>query len=437
MEQSDDVVHIRTKRSNVEWVQTPGGEWILSATLLDGVEAREEELTAKVVIACDGAASQTRQTMNPGSENIFGFRSLGFDEDWCVLDVVLKNASKAKALPGYTHQVCDPDRPQTFIPGSWVWDHPSEGRHLRWEFRVFADDDKQAFATTENMHRLVSQWGLVPEDYEIIRFAIYQFHSCIAPTWTQGRVALCGDACHTTPPFLGQGLNQGFKDAANLCWKAELVAKGLAPPSFLESYERERFDRVLWIVKRAVQIGVMFSEFSQAELTGTHKEVMEKYSDGGYAGVQGGTRVELLDQPVCPESPLQMPIEGDHFTGRWLWQPTRPVRAADGRTALLDDLIGGYRFAVLARSPAAAESLSEMSLSYLRGIDAVVLTLDFSTAEADHLNGLFAPDSGVELALVRPDRVIFGTAGSIVGDADTLVRRLTAVIGEPRLLNDP
>jgi len=383
-----------------------------------------EELTAKVVIACDGAGSKARALLNPGYRS--GFRSLGFDEDWCVLDVVLKEESKINMLPGYTHQVCDPDRPQTFIPGSWVWDHPTQGRHLRWEFRVFPDEDKDAFASTENMHRLVAEWGLQAEDYEIIRFAVYRFHSCIAPSWSQGRVALCGDACHTTPPFLGQGMNQGFKDAANLCWKAELVAKGLAPASLLETYEQERFDRMLWILQRAIQIGVMISEFSQAQLSGMQSLVMEKYRNGGYAGVQGGTRVDDLEQPVCKDSQLQDPSENDAFAGRWLWQPVEPVMTADGRVAMLDDLIGGYRFSLLARSRAAASRLSDPSLIYLSKLGATVLPFNLDSAEAtgDRFNGLFADGSGVELALVRPDRVIFGVAGSGVEEADALVSRL-------------
>lgn len=284
-----------------------------------------------------------------------------------------------------------------------------------------------SFSSTANMHRLVSQWGLVPEDYEIIRFAVYKFRSSIAPTWVDGLVALCGDACHTTPPFLGQGMNQGFKDAANLCWKAQLVAKGLAQPSLLESYQHERFERVLWIVERAMQIGNMISEFSQAELTGTHKTVMDKYGDGGYAGVQGGTRVDQLEQPVCPESPIQAPgSDTDKFTGRWLWQPTTPV-TADGRVAALDDLIGGYRFAILARSAAAAAALSPASHAFLAELDAAVVAFDPATS--DDLNGLFAADSGVQLALVRPDRVIFGTAGD-ARDGDALVGSLRNVFGK-------
>eukprot|EP00404_Azadinium_spinosum_P007877 CAMPEP_0180546506 /NCGR_PEP_ID=MMETSP1036_2-20121128/70596_1 /TAXON_ID=632150 /ORGANISM="Azadinium spinosum, Strain 3D9" /LENGTH=53 /DNA_ID=CAMNT_0022561593 /DNA_START=30 /DNA_END=187 /DNA_ORIENTATION=- len=52
------------------------------------------------------------------------------------------------------------------------------------------------------------------------------------------------------PPFMGQGMNQGFKDAANLCWKASQVVRGLAPCSLLETYQEERYDKVLWTIER-------------------------------------------------------------------------------------------------------------------------------------------------------------------------------------------
>jgi len=423
VEQTGDAVTIRTRPSKHRWHQTEGGEWIMKDEAPDDPLEGAETVTAKLVVSCDGAASKMREKMNP--DHLFGFKSLGFNEDWCVLDVMLTDDSLAEKMPKYTHQVCDPRRPQTFVPGSRIWDHPKQGRHLRWEFRVLPNDDRKAFMMEENMHNLVSEWGLQRSDYEIVRYAMYQFHSCIAPKWVDANITLCGDSCHTTPPFMGQGMNQGFKDAANLCWKVDMVARGLAPPSLLESYPTERYNRVMWMVERAVQVGKMINEFSQAELDGTQPDLMEKYRNAGYVGVQGGTVVGAGNPPVAPESPLQGPGEGDAFTGRWLCQPHEALRTADGREGRLDDLIGGYRFALVARSAAAAEALSPASRACLARLGAAVLQLALSDAErASACAGLFA---GLDCALVRPDRVIFGAGLAEEGDA--LVGKLQSRLG--------
>ncbi|TCO43675.1 FAD binding domain-containing protein [Kribbella antiqua] len=51
---------------------------------------------------------------------------------------------------------------------------------------------------------------------------------------------LLGDAAHLTPPFIGQGMGAGLRDAANLAWKLAAVLAGDLPESVLTSYETER-----------------------------------------------------------------------------------------------------------------------------------------------------------------------------------------------------
>ncbi|MGA3171417.1 MAG: FAD-dependent monooxygenase [Chthoniobacteraceae bacterium] len=58
--------------------------------------------------------------------------------------------------------------------------------------------------------------------------------------YSSGRVFLAGDAAHIHSPAGGQGMNTGIQDAFNLGWKLALVARGLAAPGLLASYEEER-----------------------------------------------------------------------------------------------------------------------------------------------------------------------------------------------------
>ena len=74
---------------------------------------------------------------------------------------------------------------------------------------------------------------------EIERKAVYCVAARVAQRWRRRRVLLAGDAAHQMPPFAGQGLCSGVRDAANLSWKLAAVCWG-GPASLLDSYQVER-----------------------------------------------------------------------------------------------------------------------------------------------------------------------------------------------------
>jgi len=198
---------------------------------------RTSSVRARYVVGCDGARSPVRARM--GSP----MTDLGLKQPWLVFDVVLE---KDVALPQHTVQHCDPARPMTYCN--------VVGNRRRWEIMVLPGDDREAMLRPEALWRLVAPW-LRPDQARLERAAIYTFHSVIAQGWRSARLLLAGDACHQTPPFLGQGMCAGIRDAANLAWKLEAVLRRKAAPSLLDTYESERAPHVRALIELAVRLG--------------------------------------------------------------------------------------------------------------------------------------------------------------------------------------
>ncbi|MEI2518106.1 FAD-dependent monooxygenase, partial [Acinetobacter baumannii] len=87
------------------------------------------------------------------------------------------------------------------------------GTRRRWEITVLPDEVSQEVTQPAKVWELLSRW-ITPEDAELERAAVYTFHSTIAQKWRDGRLLLAGDSAHQTPPFLGQGMCAGIRDAA-------------------------------------------------------------------------------------------------------------------------------------------------------------------------------------------------------------------------------
>ena len=171
------------------------------------VDSTEKEYTCKYLIGADGGSSALRKLLGITQED------LNYNRDWVVVDVELtgKNRLDDKAI-----QICDKERIGTFIPS-----------HLpfrRWEFIIYDDENKNDFQDDKKIQELIGRW-LNPNEYKIIRKAIYQFHSVLAHDFKKGNCFLIGDAAHQNPPFMGEGMMSGYRDAFNLAWKIAFVIK--------------------------------------------------------------------------------------------------------------------------------------------------------------------------------------------------------------------
>ncbi len=210
----------------------------VTLTLEDG-----SQLTARFVIGCDGTDSFTRRSLDIDLDD------LGFHERWLVVD--LRLTRPRPDLGDYSIQHCDPDAPATYVRGVGDW--------RRWEFRV---EDQDTFSDDEIWAKL-SKW-ITPEDAILERSAVYTFRSALAKSWRKNRVFLAGDAAHQTPPFMGQGMCAGIRDAANLAWKLRAVLNG-ADDALLDTYASERAPNARAFIEMAVSLGKLINQTAAGE----------------------------------------------------------------------------------------------------------------------------------------------------------------------------
>lgn len=174
-------------------------------------------IRSRYLVGCDGANSFVRKQLGVALED------LAFDEWWMVVDTLTSEPDKR---PAKSFQYCWPSRPGTFVPGP--------GRLRRWEIKLLPGEDPEEAGAADNVLRLLKGFTDT-SDLSIWRSAVYRFHALLGQSWRDRRVLLMGDAVHQTPPFLGQGLCAGIRDAANLSWKLALVLRSNADDALLDS----------------------------------------------------------------------------------------------------------------------------------------------------------------------------------------------------------
>ena len=324
------------------------------------------EVRARWLVGCDGGRSPTRRAIGATMED------LGLHQPWLVFDAILE---RELGLPDHTVQRCDPARPMTMCCVSRT--------RRRWEIMLMPGDDPEALARPENVWPLVARW-VTPADARLERSAVYTFHSVIAHGWRRGRLMLAGDSAHQTPPFLGQGLCAGIRDAANLWWKLARVVRGEAPESLLDTYESERRPHARAFVELAVRLG----EVIQA----TDPEVA---AERDRRFLQGETRVFEYPQPG-----LGPGLHGGPYGGTLCPQPRLP----DGR--LLDEAIGDG-FAVIGEGAALAAADARTRERW-RAAGAVVLR------DPGGGVGGWLRERGLAAVVLRPDRYLLGAARDAV-----------------------
>ncbi len=203
-----------------------------------GPNGERQTLRAKFVVGADGANSMVRECL--GIEN----EDKGYFFDWLILDMIPHTPYDAKPSQW---QLCDPKRPTTIVPAG-------PGRR-RWEFMVLPGESVEEIQTPENAWKLMEPWGLTPENAELERSAVYRFQARWAKVWHKGRCALAGDAAHLMPPFAGEGMCAGVRDAFALGWRLNAILEGKLGIDALESYTTERLEHAKYYINFSQELG--------------------------------------------------------------------------------------------------------------------------------------------------------------------------------------
>lgn len=351
------------------------------ATLtLQHEDGSASQVTAKYVIGCDGASSSVRALAGIQLED------LGFDEPWLVVDVMV-NAQGLAKLPTTSVQYCNPERPATYVIGP--------GHHRRWEISLNEGEDPKAMATPEGTWKLLAPW-LTEQDGTLWRQASYRFHALVAQQWRKGRVFVAGDSAHQQPPFLGQGMCQGVRDAVNLCWRLEAVLKDGAAESLLDSYGVERKAHVTELTTRIKGIGKIITERDVEKARARDAKLLSEC--GGVVkpmprqDVQPALAVGLLGSVVHP-------ARGTIF-------PQPLLNHASGETVRMDDVYpAGWQ--VVFNAHVSSDFLRAANHHHLPSLTTLTLGTPGLT-EAEGVLAKWFASHAVEAVIVRPDHYIYG-----------------------------
>jgi 3-(3-hydroxy-phenyl)propionate hydroxylase len=345
------------------------------------------EVTARYVVGCDGARSTVRRFM--GAE----LQDLRSHERWIVLDMILEEppagvpeAADETGRVIDAIQYCDPARPTTFVP--------MPGNRHRWEFMLMPQDDPATITQPQSIYELLKPWNIDPAKSKIERAVVYTFHSALSTRWRRDRLLLAGDAAHQMPPFLGQGMCSGLRDAANLAWKLREVIAGDAPDELLDTYETERMEHVRAFIELAVELAGVIQTTDPEKARRRDRDLIAS---------------PTMLRPITPR--LGRGLHGDA-------PPPAATRAAqprlpDGR--LLDDHVG-YRYAVLA-DRGLVDALPAATRAKLDGDNIVSIV-------AEGEGAAYLADLHASAVVIRPDRHILGVASTPAELDAVLARRM-------------
>ncbi|NVB41425.1 bifunctional 3-(3-hydroxy-phenyl)propionate/3-hydroxycinnamic acid hydroxylase [Pseudenhygromyxa sp. WMMC2535] len=288
---------------------------------LRDAEGARHQVRARYVVGADGASSRVRASVGGG------FAGKTYPQAWLVIDA--KGAD-----PDFDHVefICDPRRPTPHMV--------APGGRTRWEFMLMPGETVEEMERDEAIDALLRPWGGLAK-LEIERRAVYHFHARTSARFSHERVFLAGDAAHVTPPFVGQGLVAGLRDAANLAWKLAWVLEHGASPSILDSYDQERRPHAIKMINLARAAGWTVMPRSRLQAGLLHRAIELAQRLPGASGF-----IDELGLKPSNFFPRGLLVGGRGRGRRGSWFPQVRTRAPDGSVHRSDDLLGSSLAAV-------------------------------------------------------------------------------------------
>jgi 3-(3-hydroxy-phenyl)propionate hydroxylase len=400
-------------------------------TTLTGIEVHDDHVDATLaaeggggfhlrcdfVLACDGGRSTVRELLGIAMTGATDSR------DWVVVDTI--NDPDGDRFSKF---FCDPRRPMVSIPA------PGGGR--RYEFMIMPGEDPAAMAAPEQIAAVLARFRTIAAP-DILRGVVYTFHARVAERLSAGRVLLLGDAAHLSPPFAGQGMNAGLRDAFNVAWKVALATKGVVAPEIVASYETERRKPIVEMIDYAVALGAIVMP------TGRFDDRTMEVIAAALAGKSpqgGGVSLRPKPQSVYDDGWFRRGTEGpDRDQVGWpLPQPM--VRTSDGAACRLDDVFGpGFAVVGIGGETASALARLDQPVWDRLGIRRVLVAAgDAVAAGAAHVTIVELDDDrhsrlselAGQLLVVRPDRFV-AVQCPAARPADLAARMAGLLAGEP------
>ncbi len=382
---------------SVETFQQNDTEVVLSVRTSEGIL---KTYVCAYLLACDGARSVIRHRLG------ITMRGSTFSQKWLVIDTINDTDFTAAAI-----FFCNPERPSVTVPA------PHTSR--RWEFMLLPGEKEDELLHDESIRSLIRQVG-GSSNPQIKRRQIYTFHAAIAETFSKGRVFLLGDAAHLMPPFGGQGMNCGLRDAHNLSWKLQKVLQGAASSALLESYNQEChkhvtdliwFSRFLGTIIMPTSKAIAFLRDSVFFTLNAISPIRDYLSEAG-----------IKPQPRYKKGFLFVDSSKSSKTLAGMMLPQPEIKTSQGRTTLLDNVLG-QDFALMRLCYKSEEAFSSLDAETWMRLGTRFVSIE------NEIKG-FPSNQRDLFILVRPDRYIYGVfkAENANAFASTFQKHLTDLI---------
>jgi 3-(3-hydroxy-phenyl)propionate hydroxylase len=216
---------------------------------------------------------------------------------------------------------------------------------------------------------------------------VYRFHGLVAHEWRKGRGLLAGDAAHQMPPFAGQGMCSGIRDAANIAWKLSAILKGQASDTLLDSYQTEREPGVRAYIQLAISMGQVVCTLDPDVAAFRDADMIAQREAG----------VEPIGLPDMP--PLEsIVLKGSAWAGK--------------RVPQFWDLIAGKRKCLSDHIGPGSYMLTKDSSATVDPTIKLVASSNPKFAAWKQKIEAWLDDNSVEAVLVRPDHYAFGSGTS-------------------------